>query len=141
MDLSNINFTAVVVAAVVAYVVGFMWHGPVFGTHWMKLMEIPQSEVDAMKAKGMAAMAPQMVAAFFQQLVIALGMAHLSAALDLTGPAAAIFFAVLVWFTFIATTFLNGVLWERRKMELYLFNIGYHLVSVIIISLIVTLWR
>ena len=42
---------------------------------------------------------------------------------------------------FIVTVLLNTVLWENRKMELYLFNIVYHLVSLVVVTLIVVLWR
>ncbi|HLD39833.1 MAG TPA: DUF1761 family protein, partial [Candidatus Nanoarchaeia archaeon] len=32
------NYLAVLVAAIAAYVVGFLWYGPVFGKKWMALM-------------------------------------------------------------------------------------------------------
>lgn len=141
MDFSSINFLAVFVAALAAFFIGFMWHGPVFGKQWMKMMEIPQSKVDAMQAKGMGPMIPRMLAALVQQIVIALVVAHLATALSITGAVPAILFALLLWIGFIATVLLNTVLWEERKMELYLFNIIYQLVSLIAVSLIVVLWR
>ncbi len=141
MDFSSINFVAVLVAALVAFFIGFLWHGPLFGKQWMKMMAIPQSEVDAMKAKGMGPMVPRMIAAFVQQAVIALVVSHLASVLGIVGAVPAILFALLLWFGFIATVLLNTVLWENRKMELYLFNIAYHLVSLVIVSLIVVLWR
>jgi hypothetical protein len=33
------------------------------------------------------------------------------------------------------------VLWEKRKMDLYFFEIAYHLVSLVVVSLVVVLWR
>lgn len=31
MDLSNVNFVAVLVAAVAAFIAGWIWRGPLFG--------------------------------------------------------------------------------------------------------------
>jgi hypothetical protein len=141
MDFSTINMPAVLVAALAAFFVGFMWHGPLFGKQWIKMMGIPKSEIDAMKAKGMGPMMPRMVAALVQQVIVALVVAHLAAVIGLTDAMQAVMFAVVLWLGFIATTLLNMVLWENKKMELYLFNIAYHLVSLVVISLIVVLWR
>ncbi len=137
----TINITAVLVAAVAAFVIGFLWHGPLFGAQWIKMMGIPKSEVDAMKKKGMGPMVPSMIAAFVQQVVTAAIFAHLASVLSVTGVTQAIMFAVLIWLGFYVTTLLNAVLWEKRKMDLYLFEITYHLVALIAISLIVVLWK
>ena len=37
MDLP-INLAAVLAAALAAFVLGFLWHGPLFGKLWMRLM-------------------------------------------------------------------------------------------------------
>ena len=36
----SINFVAVLVAAVVAFILGFLFHGPISGKLWMKLANI-----------------------------------------------------------------------------------------------------
>lgn len=141
MDFSSINWLPILVAGLAAFFIGFMWHGPLFGKQWIAMMGIPQSEVDAMKAKGMGAMLPQMIAAFIQQVVIAFVVSHLANRLGIMDATQAVMFAVLLWFGFIATVMINTVLWENRKMNLYLFNVAYHLVSMIAVTLIVVLWR
>ena len=135
------NSLAVLVAALAAFIIGFLWHGPVFGKQWIKMMKIPKSEIDAMKAKGMGPMIPRMIAALAQQLVFATVVSHLASALGVAGAVPAILFAVLLWLGFVATILLNTVLWENRKMELYLFNVAYHLVSLVAVTLIVVMWR
>jgi hypothetical protein len=133
------NVPALLAAGAAAFILGFLWHGPLFGKQWIALMGIPQSEVDAMKAKGMGAMAPQMLCAFLQQVVVAFVLGSLLANLSVADMAGAAMLAALVWLGFIATTLLNGVLWEKRTMNLYLFNIVYHLVSLILIAMVLTL--
>jgi hypothetical protein len=141
MDFSPINWLAVLVAALAAFVIGFLWHGPVFGKQWIKLMEIPQAKVDEMQAKGMGPMVPHMITSFIEQFVMALVTAHLAAALGITDAMPAVLLAVMLWLGYIVTTLLNTVLWEHRKINLFLFKIVYHLVSLVAIALIVVLWR
>jgi hypothetical protein len=141
MDFSTLNWAAVLVAALAAFFIGFMWHGPLFGKQWIKMMGIPQSEVDAMRAKGMGPMVPQMIAALVQQIVVAVVVSHLANALGIAGAVPAVLFAILLWVGFIVTVLLNPVLWEKRKMDLYFFEIAYHLVSLVVVSLIVVMWR
>ncbi len=140
-DFSTINWLAVLVAAVAAFVIGFLWHGPLFGKQWMAMMEIPQSKIDEMKAKGMGAMAPQMLAAFVQQIVIATAVSWLANALSVTDVTGAVMLGAFLWFSFIASVLLNTVLWEGRKMNLYLFSIAHHLVTLVVVALIIVLWQ
>jgi hypothetical protein len=141
MDFSSVNVTTVVVAAVVSFIIGFLWHGPLFGKQWIKMMHIPQHEVDAMRKKGMGAMMPQMLASLVQQIVMAAVVSSLAMALNVVDSAGAVLLAIVLWLGFIATVQLNAVLWERRKLNLYLFNVVYHLVSLVVMTLIVVMWK
>lgn len=49
----DINYLAVVVAAIAAMVLGFVWYGPLFGKPWMQLMGFTKDTIDQMKGKGM----------------------------------------------------------------------------------------
>lgn len=131
MDIS-VHWTAALVAGVVAFIIGFLWYGPVFGKQWIAMMKIPQSEVDAMKAKGMSAMLPQMVAGLVQQIIIAAVLSHLLTALNISDAMAATWLAVLVWFGFVAAVTLSQVLWEKRTIALYAFNSVYVLVTFVV---------
>ncbi len=137
---SSLNVIAIVVAAVVAFMIGFLWHGPLFGKYWMKMMGIPQAEVDAAQSKGMGPMLPTMLIAFVQQIVVAVVISVLVQSLNITTISQALLLATLLWVGFIASTLLNSVLWEKRKMDLYLFGIGYHFVLVVAVSLILVSW-
>ena len=133
------DIIAALAAAAAAFIVGFLWHGPLFGKLWMTLMNIPQAEADAAKAKGPSGMAPQLVCSFLQQLVVAFVFAHLMNGFGITEMAKAIMLAVILWFGFIATTLLNTVLWEKRPPSLYILNIGYHLTALVTIAIVLTL--
>lgn len=139
--LPDVNIISVFVAALAAFFIGFMWHGPVLGKQWMKLMKMTTADMEAGKKEMEGKMPFYMITAFLQQVVTAYVMAMFAIVFGVSDVATAVILGFLVWLGFIATTLLNGVLWEKRTMSLYLFNIAYHLVSLVVISLIVSLWR
>ncbi len=141
MDLSVFNFPAILVAALAAFFVGFMWHGPVFGKVWMKLMKISAADMKKGQKEMGKKMPLYMAIAYLQQLVTSFLMALFSLMLGASDTFSSVLLAFLIWIGFIATTLLNGVLWEKRTVPLYLFNIAYQFVNLVVIALIVGLWR
>lgn len=141
MELYDLNVAAILVAALAAFVIGFLWHGPVFGAQWIKMMKIPKAEVDAMQAKGMGPMLPSMAMAFVQHVVMATVLAYLIDDMRVASGIPSVILALVLWLGFIVTTLLNGVLWEKRTVELYIFNLAYHLVTLVVMALIVGAWR
>jgi hypothetical protein len=139
MDFA-VNYLPVLVAALAAFFIGFMWHGPVFGKQWMKLMDITPAQMEKGKKKMQGKMHWYLISAFLQQLVTAYVIAVLVPVVGVFDAVSAVMFGALLWLGLIATTLLNGVLWEERKISLYLFNITYQLVSLVVITLIVALW-
>ena len=136
-----VHYPTILVAALASFAIGFLWHGPLFGAMWMKLMKITPAQMEKGKKQMQKKMPVYMLAAFVQQFVTAFVLAMLAAATDIGDAASAVFLAVLVWLGFIATTLLNGVLWEQRTVTIYLFNIAYHFVTIVVMTLIVGLWR
>ena len=134
----TINYVAVLVAAIAAFVLGFLWHGPLFGKQWLKLSGITPEQMKEAQAQNMT---PRMVAAFVAQIVMAFVLAQFVALWNATDIAATVQLAFWVWLGFIVTVLLNGVLWERRTVSLYLFNIVYHLASLFVMTLILALWQ
>lgn len=133
-----VNYVSVLVAALAAFVVGFLWHGPVFGKMWMKLSNITPEQLEKAKKQSMA---PRMIGALVQQLVTAYVLAIFLAGVSTMDAVMAIRIAFWIWLGFIATILLNGVLWENRTVKLYLFNIVYQLVNLIVMALVIGLWR
>lgn len=131
---------SIVAAAFAAFVFGFLVHGPLLGSVWLKLMKItPEQQAQGMK-EMQGKMPYYMAAAFVQQLVVATAVSYFAYMTYASTVTDALTLAVWAWLGFTAMPLLNGVLWEKRSVPLYGFNIAYQLASVAIISLIVTLW-
>jgi hypothetical protein len=114
-----INLMAVVVAAVVAFVLGFLFHGPLLGKWWMKLANIKPTGNEKF-----ADMIPQLVYNMISNLVTAYVLAVMilfastSQYLGATGVTAGIIVAVWLWAGFLVTSTSIEVVWMGRKASL-----------------------
>lgn len=133
-----VSLLSVFAAGVAAFVLGFLWHGPVFGKMWMKLSKITEKDVKEAQKKG--GMWKYMLAAFVQQLVTAFVLAQFLGVTGVTDTADAMIIAFWIWLGFIVTVALNGVLWEKRAFDLYLFNITYHLANIQVMAIVLSMW-
>ncbi len=137
-----INILAVVVAAVVSFVLGFMFHGPLLGKVWMKLADIHPTGNEKF-----ADMVPQMIWNMLANLVTAYVLAvmylYASSSLFLGGPGAwtGIEVALWIWLGFLVTTTSIDVIWMGKKASLWLFEAGCSLVVMIAMGAIIGAWR
>ena len=135
MDLpfTNLNWIEVIVGAVVAVVIGFIWYMPmVFGRRWASAIgrELP----------GPGAVSPQIyLVSVGQALVVAYVLALLAAALGATGLTDHLLLALVVWVGFVAAGGLSAVLYEGRSFEYYLITNGYALASLLAIAVVLAL--
>ena len=53
LPLPVINFAAVLVAAIVGFIIGILWYGPLFGKSWMRLMGMTDKQLKEARQKGM----------------------------------------------------------------------------------------
>lgn len=142
-----INYLAVVGAAVIAIVLGFLWYGPLFGRAWMKSMGMDMDEMKA-KAKGDKKMQMAMMRSYgimmLSSLVMAFVLAHslyfASAVLQISGIPAAFQAAVWNWLGFIAPVSLGGVLWENKTWKWWAITSGYYLVSLFLMGSLLSYW-
>lgn len=130
------NYLIVLIAAVASFVLGFLWYGPVFGKHWMKLMGFTSKSVKSMKLSPGSAMALGFVSTF----VTAWFLAIVISATGAEGVWEGLMVSSWIWFGFIATTTLGGFLWEGKTLKLYLFNVVYHLVNFALMGSIISYW-
>ncbi len=133
----TINYPAVFVAAIASFLLGWLWHGPLFGKQWMAMMGITPERIKTMKMKPTTAMA----LGFVSLVVMACVLAHFVAAWGAVGVAGAFSLAFWVWLGFVAMVHLGSVLWEGRSVKLYLFNVAYQFAVLFLMSLILVLWQ
>ncbi len=133
-----INYLAVIVAAVVAYAVGALWHSPVgFGKWWMHAMGFDEGSMHKMPLTAAQAMS----IGFVVTLLTAYVLAHFVVLVGANTWEVALQLGFWLWLGFLAPTLANGWLWEGKSPKLFAFNAAYALVSIEVMSLVLGLWH
>lgn len=140
MELA-VNYVAVVVAAVVSFVIGWAWYSPFgFVKQWLRARGKDPEKVMA-DMKNMSMPMGKMLAELIATLVVAYVLAHLSVLFGVQGWQSALQLAVWLWLGFQATLLFGQVLWEDMTWQHYAISAGRWLVSLVVISLVVGLWH
>lgn len=131
----EINFWAVLVAAIASMIVGFLWYGTLFRKTWSNLMGFTKEGTEQAKAKGMTV---QYLVQFVGSLVTAYILAHFVVvwrSVDSVGVTQLPFW---IWLGFVATVMLGTILWEGKSIRLYIINSLYWLVNLFVMTAILS---
>lgn len=130
----DINYVAVLVAALASIVVGAVYYSPpVLGKVWMKM--IGMKPADAKKGAGMGYVLGAIAA-----LITAYVLAHI---LSLAGAAewmAALQTTFWVWLGFFATTSLHRIAWEKGGWDWWFLTNGNWFLTLLTMALVLTYW-
>jgi hypothetical protein len=131
VDLSAINYLAVVVAALAHMAVGLVWFSSrLFGKTWSALTG--QSLTPAWGWIPVAAVG---------HLVIAFVLAVLMLFAGVDNAFGGLVIGLLAWAGFVVTLELGELVWEKIPVQLFLLRIGNHLVALSVAGLILGAWR
>ena len=129
----GINFLAVVVAAVAAFVVSLVWY-IVFGKELAK--------VSTAFAEGQRKRQPwKMLAVIAQSLVLALVLAYFLGLIGNVDWMGAIRIGVLLWIGLSAVQWVGSIMWEKVPLKMAAIHAGDWLVKLVLIAVIVSVWR
>ncbi len=136
-----VNYAAILVAALANFVVGFMFHGPLFGKLWMRLANIHPTGNEKFKD-----MIPQMIKNYLVNVLFAyvLAVVYLFATTSpLMGGSGALngmACAFWVWLGFVFTTTSIEVIWMGRSAKLWYFELAASLTSSLVMGAIIGAW-
>ncbi|HYS99895.1 MAG TPA: DUF1761 domain-containing protein [Thermoplasmata archaeon] len=136
-------YIAVVVAAIVSFVIGGIWYArPVFGKAWMAALGKTQADMEAMRKQAPKGFAAGLIGALISSFVLAIFLDYgRLAGVGLPGSVAGgAVVGLLVWFGFLMTTMVSGAIFEGRSMKLLGINLGYSFVSFLVMGLILGIW-
>ncbi|MCB1113028.1 MAG: DUF1761 domain-containing protein [Chlamydiales bacterium] len=129
MFLFEVNFIAVVVAAVLNIVIGYFWYSPqVFGKMWA---DAHQYDVETLKSD-----VSSIVGAFIVGFVIAWvfgAVLHNYGVFDIWGAMCAGFW---FWLGFVATSQFSGVIWAKKPLVAYFIDVGFFLASILVMGIV-----
>lgn len=131
----GINYLAVIVATVVAMVIGFAWYSPqVFGKRWMGYLGTTQAQLGNPGPTGMAV---GVVSALLNAWVLAVLAMNLGG----TTIGDGVKLGLLCWLGFMATITAAQISFEKKPWGLWAVNNGHNLIVQILMAAIVTAWR
>jgi hypothetical protein len=143
MLVLQVNYLAVIVAAIVIFVLGGLWYSPVlFAKRWIALQGRTEEQ---MRADAASANMPVMyLMAFITSLIIAWAMAVLANAFPPTpganGVMRGVTLGLFCWFGFVLPTTFATSLFSMKPRQLWLIDAGYNLVSFVIAGAIILGW-
>ena len=131
----EVNYLAVIVAAIVPMALGAVWYSPVlFSNAWLAAIGKTADEISA-QANQVQAFSIAIAASLISAYVLAVLAALSSASSVLDGIILGLWAVV-----FIATASATWGVFEARPLRLWLINNGYYLVALPIMGAIIAVW-
>ncbi len=134
MDLSQLNYVAIVVAAAVTFLLGGLWYSPIlFAQAWMReagLSEAQTRQANMARVFGLSGLAA---------LVMAFNLAAF------IGPKSSFTFGLFAGFAagfgWVAMALGVIYLFEQRSLKLWIINSGYQVLSLTLMGAILGAWK
>jgi hypothetical protein len=121
--LVSVNIVAILLAAIVAFIIGFLMHGPVAGKLWMRLANIHPTGNEKM-SDMYGKMVWNLVVNIVNAYALALVYLFASTSALLSGPSVwlGLFCGFLAWLGFLVTSSSIDVIWMGKSRNLWLFE-------------------
>lgn len=134
-----VNYFAVLISAIAAMILGYIWYGPLFGERWRKLVGVK----DEKQKKGQGNMGSMYGIMFVCSFIMAYFVFHF---IWYAAPGSYNLFIALktsfyAWLGLIATAYLakHVVAPEKKPLQLYFIETGYYLISLLAMGVIFSL--
>lgn len=123
IGFESINFLAILVAGLSAFVLGSLWYSPLlFGDVWMKLAGTKKGKKDKY-------MWLRFLIYLIGMLVMSFVLAHFLIFAAAVTYIEGLITAFWLWLGFIAPITIGGVLWENKSIKLFALNNAYNLIA------------
>ncbi len=124
---------SIVLAVIASFVVGFLWHGPLFGKQWMKFNKItPPKKKDMKFSMMLPGIGASLLMAFAQAAVLGSAFMMMSA----SSVWEALLIATILWLPFTALVILNEHTWAGKSFAHTSYDAAYNLASTFVMAAI-----
>lgn len=136
-SFGDVNWLAVLACAVLSMVIGFIWYGPLFSKPWGKMTGWTDEKVAALPKSDMGI---SYLKAFLYAFIIASVLAITLLSIGAEGIGDAVTAAIVLWVGFTGATIGVNMTFERRPLSLFGIEAGYHLLALIVYSIVLSAW-
>lgn len=134
----KINYPAVLVAAVIHFMLGGIWYSVLWGNKFIQLIGWSQAKLEQVGSQNHT---KEYLFAFLSSLILVYILAHFVQYTKAQGVTGGMQTAFWLWLGFVASTQISTVIFEERSMGLYLLNVGYQLVACLAAGALLAVWR
>jgi hypothetical protein len=134
--LHNFNHWAILVSAVILWLLGAIWYSPaLFAKPWAAMVKLDPAQANS------KSMITGMISSFVLDVVLAFVLDHVVqwSGADTFGLGALIGF--IMWLGFIAAPALPQGIYEGRPFKLFAINTGYMLIGLMILGGVLAVWK
>ncbi len=133
LDLSVLNWLAILVATVAGFALGGLWYGPLFGEAWLSALGKTANDIQPS--------ATPFVISFFTALITAVVLALFINATNISTLGGGVMIGLLVGIGFIATAMASDSAFGDTGLNLWLIQSGYRVLYSVIMGAILAVWR
>lgn len=132
LDFAGLNWWAILVATVVAFMLGYVWYGPVFGKAWLAALGKTEDEIEPSPT-------PFIVSAV-AALATCLVVAALMNGLGMTGIGDGAVLGLLTGVGFIAASMASDTAFCGWGWKLWAIQAGYRVTYSVLMGAIIGAW-
>lgn len=135
MPSADINWVAIVIAAVLSMVIGFVWYSlKVFGKPWMKESGLSLKDIGDGPGMGYALVT---LTSLLQAYILSHFVDYTSATTWVDGAVTGFW----IWAGFVATAYTATYVFTRKSFKLWSIDTGYFLVLLLVQGAILASWK
>jgi hypothetical protein len=139
MEMSAINWLAVVAASLVGFGIGFVWYGPLFGKKWMA--SVGMTEEDAQNGNMGKIFGVTFILQFIMAFCLAMFFYSDPTAAEQVTAGSGAFYGFLTGFGWVATAIGVNALYEQKSWSYMFINGGFWIVVFTLMGLILGAWK
>lgn len=136
--LSQINFMAVIISAIIFFVIGSIWFSFIFRDMWVR--ELAHHNV-IIKEPSAHTIMMNMILTFVQNIIVSFAIAYLVVMTNSTTMISGLYLGLIAGCGFSAAAIGGVFIWEGRSLRLFFIDAGYQVLGVVTAAIILSLWR
>jgi hypothetical protein len=135
MHLHDVNLVALVVCAILIWIIGATWYSPaLFARHWVAIVGRQMGEKPKGVYKGM-------IASLLGDFLLCFVLGHILHWTHSDTWQRGLHIAILLWVAFFVAPLYPQTVYEGRPFRYFAINAGYWLVGLLAVSAILAVWH
>jgi len=131
---NDINYLAIFVAGGIFFIIGGIWYAGIFNL--MELLDLPPDE----QKKAQKNFPKSLMVYFISGIVFSFVLANIVNLVNAQSFFEGVIIGFWLWLGFALTLSVNGLVFERRPVKIFLMNNGVYLISFLILGGILAIW-